>query len=943
MTVSTTTARVSYAGNGSTVTFNVGFYFLADSHLKVTLRAADGTETVKTLTTDYTVSGAGNPSGGSITLGTAPASGVTVVVTRNVPQTQLVDYQPNDPFPATTHEQALDQLTMEVQQLQEQVTRAIKLSTTNTMTSTEFTVGATNRANKVFGFDANGELVVSQELGTYRGNWASGTAYQQRDIIKDTSNSNIYICLTAHTSTGAQPISTNTDSAKWGLIVDAAAAATSASNAASSASAAATSATNAATSATNASSSASSASTSASTATTQASNASSSASSASTSATNAASSATAAAGSATSASNSAAAAAAAAASGLYSAVIDKSANYTVVAGDAGDLIRVSTGSGAVTITLPQISTVSDGFKIAIVKWTGDTNAVTIARSGSDTINGATSALISSQYTQTTFVADFETNQWFAATSGLGSTNVLVDRFSGNASTTAFTLSGSPGALNNTYVYVGGVYQQKNTYTLSGTTLTFSSAPPSGTNNIEVVWTQPLSIGTPSDGTVSPAKVQSGVDFTFNGLTVGKGAGAVSTNTAVGASALAANTTASNNVSVGYQSGYNTTTGGDNTTIGYQSGNNIQTGAQNTLLGSQAGGNTSGGYNYNTGVGYRALYNVSSGSNNVTIGNLSMADCTTSSSCVGVGDASLRLLTTGSNNVAVGQAALRSNTTASSNTAAGYHAGYSNSTGTSNTFLGESSGYGSTGSQNAFVGAASGYSNTGSYNTFVGYLSGYYVTSGAKNSILGAYNGNQGGIDIRTANNNIVLSDGDGNPKLAYIDANSAWSTGTFPLSTTSPHFDFSGTYGTYGCTYTTGQYPIHNVYSGGATEKFLQFRWNNSTVGQITSNGTTTTYATSSDYRLKDVSGDLTGYKERITALQPKQGSWKLDGSEFRGFLAHDFALSYPTSVSGAKDAVDEDGNPEYQSMQAGSAEVIADLVAYIKELETRLVALENK
>ncbi len=509
MTVSTTTARVSYAGNGSTVTFNVGFYFLADSHLKVTLRAADGTETVKTLTTDYTVSGAGNPSGGSITLGTAPASGVTVVVTRNVPQTQLVDYQPNDPFPATTHEQALDQLTMEVQQLQEQVTRAIKLSTTNTMTSTEFTVGATNRANKVFGFDANGELVVSQELGTYRGNWSSGTAYSQRDIIKDTSNSNIYICLTAHTSTGAQPISTNTDSAKWGLIVDAAAAATSASNAASSASAAATSATNAATSATNASSSASSASTSASTATTQASNASSSASSASTSATNAASSATAAAGSATSASNSAAAAAAAAASGLYSSVIDKSANYTVVAGDAGDLIRVSTGSGAVTITLPQISTVTDGFKIAIVKWTGDTNAVTIARSGSDTINGATSALISSQYTQTTFVADFETNQWFAATSGLGSTNVVVDRFSGNASTTAFTLSGSPGALNNTYVFVGGVYQQKNTYTLSGTTLTFSSAPPSGTNNIEVVWTQPLAIGTPSDDTVSTAKLQTG--------------------------------------------------------------------------------------------------------------------------------------------------------------------------------------------------------------------------------------------------------------------------------------------------------------------------------------------------------------------------------------------------------------------------------------------------
>lgn len=203
---------------------------------------------------------------------------------------------------------------------------------------------------------------------------------------------------------------------------------------------------------------------------------------------------------------SAASAAASAASGMYSAVIDKSANYTVVAGDAGDLIRVDTSGGARTITLPLISTQVDGFKVAVVKWTGDANQVTIARSGSDTINGATSATIGSQYTSTTFVADFETSQWLAVTSGLGSTNVVVDTFNGNGSSTAFTLSGSPGSLNNTYVFVGGVYQQKNTYSVSGTTLTFSAAPPSGTSNVEVVWTQPLAIGVPSDGTVTTAKI-----------------------------------------------------------------------------------------------------------------------------------------------------------------------------------------------------------------------------------------------------------------------------------------------------------------------------------------------------------------------------------------------------------------------------------------------------
>lgn len=510
MTVSSTTTKVSYAGNGSTVAFSVPFYFLTNADLKVIARSALGAETVKIITTDYTVTGAGVLAGGTVTMVVAPASGVTLVIQRNVALTQEVDYQPNDPFPAATHEQALDKLTMEAQQINEIAARSIKLSTSNTMTSTEFTVGATDRANKVLGFDSTGELSVTQELGTLRGNWASGTSYVQRDLIKDTSNANIYICITAHTASGSQPISSNADVAKWSLLVDAASATTSASAAAASASAAATSASTATTQASNASTSASSASTSATTATTQASSATSSASAASASASAASSSATSAASSATSASNSAASAAATLASGLYSAVQDKSANYTVVLADAGDLLRVTTTAGAVTITLPQISTVVDGFKIAIVKWSADANGVTIARSGTNTINGTTSASIGSQYTQTTFIADFETDQWFASTSGLGSTNVVVDAFNGTGSQTAFTLSSDPITENNTYVYISGVYQSKATYSVSSTTLTFSTAPPSGTGNVEVVFTQPLSIGVPSDGTVTAAKIANGV-------------------------------------------------------------------------------------------------------------------------------------------------------------------------------------------------------------------------------------------------------------------------------------------------------------------------------------------------------------------------------------------------------------------------------------------------
>jgi hypothetical protein len=296
MTVSSTTVKNSYSGNGSTTQFAYGFKIFADSDLIVIIRSSTGTETVKTLTTHYTVAGAGDASGGSITFtsGNTPASGETVVIIREVPQTQAIDYIANDPFPAESHEEGLDRATMTTQQVQEEVDRSLKLSRTNTMTSTEFTVGATDRANKVLSFDSSGELAVTQELGTFRGNWSASTAYQVRDLVKDTSTNNIFMANTAHTSSGSQPLTSNTDSAKWDLIVDAATATTSSTSAANSATAAANSATASANSATASANSASAASTSET-------NAASSASTSSTQATNSANSATASANSASAA------------------------------------------------------------------------------------------------------------------------------------------------------------------------------------------------------------------------------------------------------------------------------------------------------------------------------------------------------------------------------------------------------------------------------------------------------------------------------------------------------------------------------------------------------------------------------------------------------------------------------------------------------------------
>lgn len=128
MTVSVTTRRLEYAGNGATTAFAVTWYFLANSHIQVYIRSSAGVETLKTITTHYTVTGAGNPAGGTVTMGTAPATGETLVIVRNVPLTQATDYVSNDPFPANTFEEGQDKLTMLCLMLIDRIERSVRLS-----------------------------------------------------------------------------------------------------------------------------------------------------------------------------------------------------------------------------------------------------------------------------------------------------------------------------------------------------------------------------------------------------------------------------------------------------------------------------------------------------------------------------------------------------------------------------------------------------------------------------------------------------------------------------------------------------------------------------------------------------------------------------------------------------------------------------------------------
>jgi microcystin-dependent protein len=176
MTVSSTTTKVSYSGDGSTAVFAYTFkVFDADELVVITRVDATGVETTETLNTAYIVDGVENANGGNVTFkfntgnpsdpnysvtDYRPQTGETVVIKRVVGLTQLTDYTPNDPFPAQVHEESLDKLTFMNQQQQEEIDRSFKFAETDAGTAS--IPVASERANKYLAFDAEGNVVAAQ-------------------------------------------------------------------------------------------------------------------------------------------------------------------------------------------------------------------------------------------------------------------------------------------------------------------------------------------------------------------------------------------------------------------------------------------------------------------------------------------------------------------------------------------------------------------------------------------------------------------------------------------------------------------------------------------------------------------------------------------------------------------------------------------------------------
>jgi trimeric autotransporter adhesin len=223
------------------------------------------------------------------------------------------------------------------------------------------------------------------------------------------------------------------------------------------------------------------------------------------------------------------------------------------------------------------------------------------------------------------------------------------------------------------------------------------------------------------------------------------------NVALGANALGSNISGQSLTAIGHSALYNNVAI-QNTAVGYQAGFTNSTGVELTAVGYWAGfGNTSGASN--TSFGWGALKTNTTGSSNHAFGSGALYQNINGNDNIAIGVNAMGSNQSGSNNVGIGRSALVANTTASDSTAVGYQAGYSTTTGGSNTYIGKNAGYNATtGIGNCFVG--------GGWAT-----SGYSMTTGSKNTILGGFSGNGGGLDIRTSSNNIVLSDGDGNPRV----------------------------------------------------------------------------------------------------------------------------------------------------------------------------------
>ena len=290
-----------------------------------------------------------------------------------------------------------------------------------------------------------------------------------------------------------------------------------------------------------------------------------------------------------------------------------------------------------------------------------------------------------------------------------------------------------------------------------------------------------------------------------------------------------------------------------------------------------------------------------GEKNVAIGSGALGGGSlTASNTTAIGFDAGNALEGGASNTIIGYEAMRSATGANNAVVIGYQAGYSMTTGGSYncSYIGRTAGYtNQTGNSNTVLGQGAYYAGTGSQNTMLGQYSGALLTSGSKNTFIGRYSGNAGGLDLRTSSNNIVLSDGDLNPRLHINASGQLKFPGTAPVIGGEANF------------YSASNWAISVNRPSSGSAGMINFYNGSSYVGGITTSTSATQYNTSSDYRLKENVVTDWDATTRLKQLKPSRFNFKENKDvTVDGFLAHEVSSIIPEAIFGTKDATQDIG-----------------------------------
>ena len=928
--ISNVTRRVVYAASG-TGPYNFTFEILAAGDV-----AVYKDDSLLTLTTDYTVTINANGTG-YITLTASPTGATQIAIVGNRTIQRTTDFVTGGDFFANTVNDEMDQQTIFAQQNAEAIDRSLKAPQTDPTNINMTLPRAALRAGKTLAFDASGNPSLGDTLGTNRGNWAAGTLYYVSDIVKDTTTSNIWQCVTQHTSSGSQPISTNADAAKWFLLVDAASAGTSATAAAASASAAATSASDAATSASNAASSASTASTQASNASTSATNAAnsataaaSSASTASTQASNAATSATSAATSASQASTSASNAASSAstattqASNAATSATNAANSATSSASSATDSANSATASAnSATAAADSATSAAASAAAAAASYDSFDDRYLGSKTSDPTVDNDGNALLTGALYWNSSLGQmkvYDGAAWQIAYVPSGSYLPLSGgTLTGGLSGTTLTLSGAAtlnGGTANGVAYLNGskVLTTGSALTFDGTNLGVGAASPTVKLQVDTASASGDLVGWFRQSTFPVASIKSGSGY------AGFGQSAASSETRIFAD--------------GATSFITNYLGGSEAMRLTSTGLGIGTSSPGTKV--DAAGNI------------RVSY-ASSGANASLISNNTSSTAGSMSQIIATNDASRALRIQYASSGGAGGSALSGGFTGEVGQIFTDNA-YPLSIGTSGVAwlnLSTSGNLGLGVTPSAWL-ASSKVIQVGNGGVIEGRNNAQHIIRVGANSYL-----DSAGIAKYIGTGNAMLYEqyqgthawftapsGTAGNAISFTQAATLTANGNYLLGTTS---EFAGSDCKIQAVNTTSAQSVaffwnannsgNNNFIGFATESAVTQR------GSITYNrsGGLVAYNTTSDYRAKDIIGPVIDSGAVIDSTPVYMGKMKGATQERPMFIAHE---TPPYAHTGEKDAVDADGNPVYQQMDASA--LVPVLWAEVQSLRKRITELEQ-